>query len=134
MKPSAELLMDFTSIYRHGFARVAACTTAISPADPLSNSHAILQAAQRCNERGVAIATFPELSLSGYAIDDLLLQDPVLDAVEAAVAHIVEVSATLLPVLVIGAPVRWGGRLYNCAIAIHRGRLLGVVPKVHLPN
>jgi NAD+ synthase (glutamine-hydrolysing) len=130
----AELQMDFSSIYRHGFARVAACTTPIALADPLTNSRAMLEAAERCDRRGVAMVTFPELALSGYAIDDLFLQDAVLDAVEASVAHMVERSASLLPVLVFGAPIRHRGRLYNCAVVIHRGRLLGVVPKVHLPN
>ena len=126
--------MEFASIYRHGFARVAACTTPISPADPRANGASIWQAAQRCSDRGVAVATFPELALSGYAIDDLLLQDVVLDAVAAEIAGLVAASAALLPLLAIGAPIRHRGRLYNCAVLIHRGVLLGVVPKVHLPN
>ncbi len=126
--------MDFTSIYQHGFVRVAACTTPISPADPLANGHALLDAVKRCSDRSVAVVTFPELALSGYAIDDLLLQDVVLDAVEAGVARIVDASANLLPLLLFGAPIRHGQRIYNCAIAVHRGRLLGVVPKIHLPN
>ncbi|HEY2437366.1 MAG TPA: NAD(+) synthase, partial [Solirubrobacteraceae bacterium] len=126
--------MRFMSPYRHGFARVAACTTAVSIANPAANAASILQAVRRCSERGVAVVVFPELALSGYAIDDLLLQDTVLDAVEAGVAAIVEQSASLLPLIVFGAPVRHCGRLYNCALAVQRGRLLGVVPKVHLPN
>ena len=82
----------------------------------------------------MALAVFPELAVSGYAIDDLLLQDALLDAVEQALLTLIARSADLLPVLVVGAPLRHGARLYNCAVAIHRGRLLGVVPKVHLPN
>ena len=77
---------------------------------------------------------FPELSLSAYAIDDLLFQDAVLDAVEAQIDRLVAASKKLLPVFVVGAPLRHQGRLYNCAVAIHRGRLLGVVPKIFLPN
>jgi NAD+ synthase (glutamine-hydrolysing) len=126
--------MSFRSIYRHGLARIAACTTAVSLADPRTNAQSILRVAQVCHERAAALAVFPELGLSGYAIDDLLLQDPLLDAVEQAVGTLVEASADLLPVLLVGAPVRHGNRLYNCALVIHRGRLLGVVPKVHLPN
>ena len=80
------------------------------------------------------MALFPELSLSGYAIDDLLLQDTLLDAVEAGIAAIVAASGGLLPLIVFGAPVRHAGRVYNCAVTVHRGRLLGVVPKVYLPN
>ena len=77
---------------------------------------------------------FPELSVSSYAIDDLHLQIALLDAVEAAIATIVAESAGLSPVLLVGAPVRRDGRLYNCALAISRGRLLGVAPKSFLPN
>ena len=77
---------------------------------------------------------FPELCLTGYAIDDLVMQDAVLDAVEAAIARLVEASADLFPVLVVGAPLRHRNRLYNCAVVIHRGELLGVAPKSYLPT
>ncbi|MCK8785307.1 NAD(+) synthase [Roseomonas sp. NAR14] len=126
--------MTFRSLYRHGFARVAACTIRTAIADPAANAASVLAVARQCHDRGAALAVFPELALSGYAIDDLLLQDPLLDAVEAAVATLVEGSADLLPLLLVGAPLRHAGRLYNCALAIHRGRLLGAVPKIHLPN
>ncbi len=124
----------FHSIYRHGLARVAACTTRCTLADPSANVAAILDVARDCDKRGVALAVFPELGVSGYAISDLLHQTTLLDAVEAAIANIVADSAELLPLLLVGAPLRHAGALYNCALAIHRGRLLGVVPKVHLPN
>ena len=125
---------EFHSIYRHGFARVAACTTRCTLADPAANAAAILEVARACHTRGAALAVFPELGVSGYAISDLLHQTALLDAVEEAVAELVAASADLLPVLLVGAPLRHAGALYNCALAIHRGRLLGVVPKVHLPN
>ena len=124
----------FRSIYRHGFARVAACTTRCTLADPAANAAAILAVARDCDKRGVALAVFPELGVSGYAISDLLHQTTLLDAVETAISDIVAASAELLPLLLVGAPLRHAGALYNCALAIHRGRLLGVVPKVHLPN
>ena len=125
---------DFRSIYRHGFARVAACTTRCALADPAANAAAIMDVARACHARGAALAVFPELGVSGYAISDLLHQSVLLDAVEQAVADLVEASADLLPLLLVGAPLRHAGALYNCALAIHRGRLLGVVPKVQLPN
>src|SRR5215469_13441629 len=127
-------MAEFRSIYRHGFARVAACTTRCTLADPAANAAAMLEVAEECDRRGVALAVFPELGLSGYAISDLLHQSVLLDAVEAEVAKLVEASAGLLPLLLVGAPLRHAGALYNCALAIHRGRLLGVVPKAHLPN
>jgi len=126
--------MSFTSIYRHGFARVAACTTRSTPADPAANAAAVLEAARACHDKSVAVALFPELALSGYAIDDLLMQDPLIDAVEQAILDLVQASAGLMPLLLVGAPLLYDGRLYNTAVAIHRGELLGVVPKQHLPN
>jgi NAD+ synthase (glutamine-hydrolysing) len=126
--------MSFRSIYRHGFARVAACTMRTALADPNANVAAILDAGRACHERGAVVAVLPELCLSAYSIDDLLLQDALLDSVEKGVTAIVESSRDLLPLIIFGAPLWQGSRLYNCAVAVHRGRLLGVVPKVHLPN
>jgi len=127
-------LMSFHSLYRHGFARVTACTIKVGVADPNANAGAILDMARACHERGTALVLLPELALSAYAIDDLLLQDALLEAVEAGVAAIVEGSRELMPLILFGAPLRHRGRLYNCALVVHRGRLLGVVPKAHLPN
>ena len=126
--------MSFRSIYRHGFVRVAACTARTSLADPATNADSILSIARDCDRRGVALAVFPELGLSGYAISDLLQQGTLLDAVERAIGDLIAASADLLPLLLVGAPIRHLGALYNTAVAIHRGRLLGVVPKVHLLN
>ncbi len=125
---------SFASLYAHGFARVAASTIEVSLADPATNAQTTLRQAQDLSLRGVAVAVFPELGLSGYAIDDLRQQDALLDAVETAIATLAEASASLLPLLLVGAPLRHRDRLFNCAVAIHRGRILGVVPKVHLPN
>ncbi|WP_425838004.1 NAD(+) synthase [Microbacterium sp. PA5] len=126
--------LPFESAYRHGYARVAACTIPVAIADPVANADAVLAAAQECHDDAVAVAVFPELCLTGYAIDDLVLQDAVLDAVRIAVERIAEASTGLRPLLVIGAPLRIGSRLYNCAVAIHRGRVLGVAPKSYLPT
>jgi NAD+ synthase (glutamine-hydrolysing) len=126
--------VDFLSAYAHGFARVAACTVPIAVADPASNVQAVITEARACHDDAVAVAIFPELCLSGYAIDDLVLQDALLDQVRAAVDTLVEASQDLLPVLVVGAPLRCGNRLYNCAVVVHRGRVLGVVPKSLLPT
>ncbi len=126
--------MDFYSAYRHGFVRVAACTHHTTLADPASNADAVLRLARDCHEDAVGLAVFPELTLCGYSIEDILLQDTLLDAVEEAVATIVATSVDLLPVLVIGAPLRHRNRVYNTAVVIHRGRVLGVVPKSFLPT
>jgi NAD+ synthase (glutamine-hydrolysing) len=126
--------LNFWSIYQHGFARVAACTGHTVIADPRANAESVLRQARRCAEEGVAVAVFPELCLSGYSIEDLLLQDVVLDEVEAALQEVVAASAGLQPVLVLGAPLRYRHRIYNCAVIVHRGRILGVVPKSYPPN
>lgn len=126
--------MDFYSAYAHGFARVAACTVPIRVADPATNARSVLEQARLCSEDGVAVAIFPELCLSGYAIDDLFLQDPLLDAVTDAIAEIVAASEDLAPVLVVGAPIAHGNRVLNAAVVIHRGRILGVAPKSYLPT
>ncbi|MCY1718312.1 NAD(+) synthase [Microbacterium sp. SL62] len=126
--------LPFENVYRHGFARVAACTIPVAVADPAANADAVLDSARACDAEGVAVAVFPELCLTGYAIDDLVMQDPLLDAVETAVERLVLASADLLPVLLVGAPLRHGNRLFNCALVIHRGRVLGVAPKAYLPT
>ncbi|NYG06874.1 NAD+ synthase (glutamine-hydrolyzing) [Phycicoccus badiiscoriae] len=125
---------DFASAYRHGFARVAACTLPVSAGDPARNAGAVIEQVRLHHADGVAVALFPELSLSGYAIDDLLLQDVLLDEVDRAVVTVAAATRTLLPVVVVGAPLRHGNRLFNCAVVIHRGEVLGVVPKSTLPN
>ncbi|MEV4420336.1 NAD(+) synthase [Patulibacter sp. NPDC049589] len=126
--------MSFRSLYQHGFARVAACTARVAIADPPANAEAVLRQARACDADGVAVAVFPELTLTGYSIEDLLLQDAVLDEVESALATVVAGSAGLTPVLAVGAPLRHRNGVYNCAVVIHRGRVLGVVPKSYLPN
>jgi len=126
--------MSFHSIYRQGFARVGACVTVSTVADPTANMAAILDAARACHDKGAALAVFPELCLSGYAIEDLVTQDALLDAVERGLGGIVQASAEIMTVLIIGSPLRFGARIYNCAVVIHRGTILGVVPKLYLPT
>jgi len=126
--------VDFHSAYRHGFVRVAACTHHTTLADPAANAESVLRMAGDCHDDGVALAVFPELTLSGYSIEDILLQDGLLDAVEVALADVVAASTELLPILVVGAPLRHRHRVYNTAVVIHRGTVLGVVPKSYLPN
>jgi len=124
----------FFSIHRQGFVRVAACTPRVSVGDPAFNGVETLATMRKGAGRHVDLMLFPELGLSAYAIDDLLLQDALLDGVEETLRELVRASGELHPVFVVGAPVRRNGRLYNCGIAFARGRILGVVPKSFLPN
>ncbi len=126
--------VDFDSAYAHGFARVAACTVPVAVADPARNAATVVAQARECHDEGVAVALFPELCLTGYSLDDLVMQDPLLDAVQEAIAEVVAASRELRPLIVVGAPLLEGNRLYNCAVVIHRGEVLGVVPKSYLPT
>ena len=123
----------FGSIETHGLVRLAAATPQASVANVGANADAILALARDAAGAGADIILFPELCLSSYAIDDLHLQDALLDRVEAEIGRIVETSRDL-PIMLVGAPIRRAGRLYNAALAIGGGRLLGVVPKSYLPN
>ena len=126
--------MDFYNSYSQGFVRVAACTHHTTIGDPAANAASVLGLARECHDDGVALAVFPELTLSGYSIEDIVLQDTLLDEVEDAVIEIVNASNDLLPVLVVGAPLRHRYRIYNTAVVIHRGTVLGVAPKSYLPT
>ncbi|CAL8974821.1 Glutamine-dependent NAD(+) synthetase [Propionicimonas sp. T2.31MG-18] len=126
--------MDFFNLYAHGFARVAACTLPIRMVQPQANAEAVLAQARECADAGACLAVFPELTLSGYSIEDLLMQDTVLDAVQDALAWLVPQTASVGCVIAVGAPLVSLNRIYNCAVVIHRGRVLGVVPKSYLPT
>ena len=125
---------DFFSLYSHDFVRVACCVPRTRVADAGYNLAETLKLAAEGDKARTAVMVFPELGLSSYAIEDLLLQDALLDQVEASIATIVAESKKLFPALIVGAPLRLAGRLYNCAVVIHRGTVLGVVPKIYLPN
>ena len=132
--PDAGPRREFRSAYAQGFARVAAVTLPVVPADPAANAAAVLAQARALSDDGVCLAAFPELCLTGYAIDDLLLSDVLLDQVLAAVETVRAASASLLPALVVGAPLRLADRLYNCALVIQGGVVRGVAPKSYLPT
>ena len=125
---------DFYAIHTHGFVRVAAATPAVAVADPAHNAQSIIALARQAHDDGVDVVVYPELCVSSYAIDDLHLQDALLGAVDTALADICAATADLGPVLLVGAPLRRRDRLYNTAVVISHGRILGVQPKTFLPN
>ncbi len=126
--------MNFYSIYSHGFARAAVCVPALRVADPAFNAERTIALARRASDAQAALALFPELGISAYSNDDLFHQDALLDATLAALGRVVDASADLNPLLLVGAPLRFEGRLFNCAVAIYHGQILGVTPKSYLPN
>jgi NAD+ synthase (glutamine-hydrolysing) len=128
------MLERFYSIYSHRFIRAAVCVPTVRVADPMFNVEGTLELARRASKEVVALALFPELGLSAYSNDDLFHQDALLEAVRSALKDLVKGSTDLTPVLVVGAPLRFDARLFNCAVVIYRGRVLGIVPKTYLPN
>src|SRR6185436_14971108 len=80
------------------------------------------------------VALFPELGISAYSNEDLFHQDVLLEASKAALKKIIKETAKLTPVILVGAPFQFEGKLFNCAVVLHSGRILGLVPKTYLPN
>lgn len=124
----------FASIYAQGLLRCAIATPRVTPGDPNANANATQEVFAQSNDEGVGLLVLPELGVTGYAIDDLLHQQALLDGVNQALSRLLQTTSDILPLCLVGAPLRWQGHLFNCAIAMHRGRILGVVPKTYLPN
>ena len=125
---------SFNSIYMHGYARVCAAVPRVKVADPASNAGETIRLAREASADHAALVIFPELGISAYSCEDLFHQDALLDAVVQGLNAIVQQSADLPILLVVGAPLRFEGKLFNCAVVVQRGRILGVVPKSYLPN
>ena len=130
----ARMDRPFHSLYSHGFLRVAVGVPAVRVADPAFNVQRTLALAHRASQAHAAVALFPELGISAYTNDDLFQQDALLEATLAALGSVVQESRDLSPVLLVGAPLRLEHKLFNCAVVIYGGRVLGVVPKTYLPN
>lgn len=128
------MALPFHSIYRHGFVRVAVGVPWVRVADPAYNAARTLGLIQRAHAQQAALVLFPELGLSAYSNDDLFQQDALLEATEAALAEVLAATRDLTPVVVVGAPLRFEQKLFNCGVVLYRGRILGVVPKSYLPN
>src|SRR5688572_15647194 len=126
--------LPFQSLYRHGFLRVAAAAPRLHLAQPAANAEETVRLARIADERGTALVVFPELGLAGYTADDLFHQQGLLGAVREAVATVVAASTAIRSVVIAGAPLLHEAKLFNCALVVHRGRILGVVPKSYLPN
>lgn len=124
--------MPTDSIYSNGMARVCAVSVPVHLADPGENAQQILAAARQCSNQGAALAVYPEMSLTGYSVMDLVQNQALLEAVVNGVNRVVAGSRGLAPILVVGAPLRLGDSLYNCAVAVRDGKILGVTPKTHL--
>ena len=119
---------------RDGFVKVAAGTPKIRVADCRYNAEQIFTLMREADKQGVRVLCLPELCLTGYTCGDLFLQDTLLRGAEEGLKTILEATRNLDMVTAVGLPVRCGSKLYNCAAVIHKGELLGLIPKTHLPN
>ena len=126
--------MSFFNPYRHNFARVAVCIPEVRVADPAFNAEKTVALLEEAARRGAILALFPELGLSAYSCEDLFHQQALLDGAKAALERVVGASRELPVIAVVGAPLVVDSLLFNCAVVVHRGRILGVTPKTYLPN
>lgn len=126
--------LPFHSPYAHGFIRASVCVPWLRIADPSYNLQRTVHLSQQASALQAGITLFPELGISAYSNDDLFHQDTLLDACEGAIRSLRDESQRLTPVLIVGAPLRFEGKLFNCAVVIYRGQVLGIVPKTYLPN
>ena len=119
---------------KDGFVKVAAVSPSVKVADCEFNASQICEGIQRAFDDGANVVVFPELSVCGYTCGDLLLQNVLLQSAENAVEKIKDFCTGKQIFVVIGAPVVVCGKLYNCAVAIYDGKILGIVPKRNIPS
>ena len=126
--------MSFFNLYQHNFIRVAIAVPEVRVADPAFNVARTLELMQQADVSRCALLLFPELGLTAYSCEDLFHQQALLDGALAALEKVRKATEKILPVTVVGMPLQVEGLLYNCAVVLHRGRILGVVPKTYLPG
>ena len=125
---------EFFNLYNHDLVRVGVAVPGVRVADPAFNARQVIAVLEQAAKRRMVVVLFPELCLSAYSCEDLFHQQALLDASHAALVDIVEASARLPLIAIVGMPVTVDQRLFNCGIVIGGGRILGVVPKTYLPN
>ena len=119
---------------QYGFLKVAAAVPHVEVADCDFNASRIIALMEQAAQRGAEIVAFPELSLTAYTCGDLMLQPTLLNAAEEALVEVIRKTRKLPLVGIVGAPLRHGSAIYNCAIVFSQGKILGVVPKSYIPD
>lgn len=119
---------------KDGIIKVAAATPKIKVADPAYNTEEILKIIDETEKNGASILVFSELTISGYTCGDLFLQQPLLTECKNQLLRIVKATENKSMLVVVGCPIVIKQKLYNCAVVISDGSILGIVPKTHLPN
>jgi NAD+ synthase (glutamine-hydrolysing) len=124
----------FFNLYRHDLVRVAVAIPELRVANPSFNAERTIDLMRQAADERAVVVLFPELGLSAYSCDDLFHQRALLDGCKEALARVVEASRELQLIAVVGLPLQVGHLLFNCAAVVSRGKLLGIVPKMYLPN
>ncbi len=119
---------------KDGFVKVAAAVPELRVADCTFNADKIIELAEETERSGAIVTVFPELSVTGYTCQDIFFHGTLLDAAEREVARIAQKTAELDTLIFVGAPISHFGKLYNCAVALRHGSILGIVPKSLIPN
>ena len=125
---------DFFNLYNHGFIRVAVGTPELRVADPSFNGARTIELMEQAEREKAVLALFPELGLTSYSCEDLFHQQALLDSALEALRSVLQASEALNLIAVVGMPLQVDHLLFNCAVVIHRGKILGIVPKTFLPN
>jgi NAD+ synthase (glutamine-hydrolysing) len=125
---------DFLNLYNHGFVRVAVGTPEVRVADPGFNGARTIQLMEQAEREKAVLALFPELGLTSYSCEDLFHQQALLDGAREALRGVLQASEALNLIAIVGMPLQVDHLLFNCAVVIHRGKILGIVPKTFLPN
>ena len=119
---------------RDGFVKIAAGTPKIQVADCMYNAEQIIALMKEAAGQGVKVLALPELCITAYTCADLFLQPTLLNGAELALEHILDETSDLDLLTAVGMPIRYRNKLYSCAVVILRGEILGIVPKINIPN
>ncbi len=117
-----------------GFIKIAAVSPAVTVGNVEKNCNEIINMLEKAKNQRVQIAVFPELSLCGYTCGDLFHQKTLIDACYSGIMKICEYSKAFNGYIAVGSPIKYNGKLYNCAVMINNGKVLGIVPKTYIPN
>ena len=118
----------------NGFVKVAAASIQVSVADTEFNKISICNAIDEAVKNGAKIVVLPELCLTGYTCSDLFLQEKLINSAKEKLFEIADGTKAADALIFVGLPLIVNDKLYNCAAAINRGNILGIVPKVRIPN
>ena len=117
-----------------GFIKIAAVSPAVTVGNVEKNCNEIINMLEKAKNQRVQIAVFPELSLCGYTCGDLFHQKTLINACYSGIMKICEYSKAFNGYIAVGSPIKYNGKLYNCAVMINNGKVLGIVPKTYIPN